>query len=361
VVGEGFLSMNANRSALEIFQNLELWSLVIECYGRLGETTKAEALAREQLALQGTPEMWCNLGDIISDDECYQKAWDLSNGRYARAMRSLGTNHAKAGRNKESIECLQLSLDINPMYPQVWLRLGVAHMQASNLDGAAKAFLRVVSQIPDDGETWNNLAAVYLRLDKKEQAFKAFEQAIKYKQESPKMWQNMMYCCLETNRWQQAIYTITRLVSMDAESLDLEALDFLIQKSVRDKENQGSLHRAMEQLVNVISVSPLSSNAQVWGLFAVFYGGIGHAESELEYRQKQCRALLNAEWKIETPKFEILADAIILLVDCLIEAGDTKSLFDAKTKLNSVIKQADNNFHDNEWYAKLVAKLALIS
>lgn len=363
VVGEGFLSMNANRSALEIFEKLELWSLVIECHGRLGQTTKAEALAREQLALNETPEMWCNLGDITSDDECYIKAWELSGKRYARAMRTLGTNHAKAGSNrtKEAIECMQLSLNINPMYPQVWLRLGVCHMQNNDLDGAARAFLRVVSQIPDDGETWNNLAAVYLRLDKKEQAFKAFEQAIKYKQESPKMWQNMMYCCLETGRWQQAIYTITRLISMDAECLDLEALDFLVQKAVRDKANHGSLHRAMEQLVTCISESPLSSNAQVWGLFALFYGGIGHGERELEYRQKQCRALLNAEWKIETPKFEILADAIILLVDCLVEAGDAKSLFDAKTKLNSVIKQADTNFHENEWHAKLAAKLASIS
>ena len=34
--------------------------------------------------------------------------------------------------------------------------------------------------------------------------------------------QNMLYCCLETKRWQQAMFTMNRLVMLEAESLDLE-------------------------------------------------------------------------------------------------------------------------------------------
>jgi len=356
IVGEGFLALNANKSALEIFQNLELWSLVIECYGRLGEAKKAEEVARAQLAIKETPEMWCNLGDILKDTECYHKAWELSGHRYARAMRTLGLKHFGKQEYAECIETLTKSLAINPMYPKAWLYLGCARMRTDDLDAAAQCFLKVVNQVPDDGETWNNLAAVYLRLDKKEEAFKAFEQAIKYLQESTKLWHNMLYCCLETERWQQGMFTISRLVLLDADCLDLDALKFLVGKAIQDRNSRGALQRAMGQLVETISASKLSSNPQVWELFAAFYNGIGDSEKTLAYLQKQNRALLAENWLLDSAKFESLAESSILLATALVESGDAKNIFGAKTSINSLVKQAENNFHANEWYAKLVAK-----
>ena len=54
---------------------------------------KAEKVIREQLAVQETPSLWCHLGDVLEKPECYQKAWELSNCRYARAQRSLGYHY----------------------------------------------------------------------------------------------------------------------------------------------------------------------------------------------------------------------------------------------------------------------------
>ena len=54
---------------------------------------KAEKVIREQLAVQETPSLWCHLGDVLGKPECYQKAWELSNCRYARAQRSLGYHY----------------------------------------------------------------------------------------------------------------------------------------------------------------------------------------------------------------------------------------------------------------------------
>jgi len=197
VVGEGFLALNANKSALEIFERLELWSLVIECHGRLGDAQKAETICREQLEANPTPEMYCNLGDILPKGEgklaAYQKSWDLSEKHYARAMRSIGQEHFQDKKYEECCTAFKLSLDISPMYPKAWLWYACAQMRLGDLDKAAQSFLRVVSQVPDDGETWNNLGAVFLRLEKKEEAFKAFEQAIKHLNEKPKVWQNLLY------------------------------------------------------------------------------------------------------------------------------------------------------------------------
>jgi len=365
IVGEGFLALNANKSALEIFERLELWSLVIECLGRLGEKKQAEEVARKQLAVKETPEMWCNLGDILKEPDmaCYKKAWELSvsqGKRYARAQRTMGMDHFQAQRMEECIECLALSLSISPMYPKAWLWLGCAHMKGDSLDKAAQAFLRVVQQVPDDGETWNNLGAVYLRLEKKEEAFKAFEQAIKHLQEKPKIWQNLLYCCLETQRWQQAMFTMLRLVKLSWENLDYDALEFLCNKAIHERENRGKLQRAMVQLVEVIAASPLSSDASIWRIFADFSAGIGDPVNELEYRQKQIRQLLSGaeEWKVDVAKFEILAEASMLLVECLVGEGSTKSVFHAKTHLSSLVKQATELYPESEGLAKMAAKQA---
>lgn len=49
------------------------------------QINKAEKIARERLKEQETAPMWAALGDITRDPSCWEKAWELSGGRYARA------------------------------------------------------------------------------------------------------------------------------------------------------------------------------------------------------------------------------------------------------------------------------------
>lgn len=46
---------------------------------------KAEKIARDRLQEKETPAMLAALGDLTQDPECWQRAWDLSGGRYAHA------------------------------------------------------------------------------------------------------------------------------------------------------------------------------------------------------------------------------------------------------------------------------------
>ena len=61
---------------------------------------------------------------------------------------------------------------------------------------------------------------------------------------------------------------------------------------------------------------------------------------------------------MEQPKFESLAEASLLLVDCLEREGSQKSLFNAKTHLTSVTKQASELFPESEGLKQMVAKHA---
>lgn len=90
-LGDRFLTMGMAASALKIFEQFELWENVITCYRIMNKQNKAEQIVRERLDVKPTPELWCLLGDLSDVPQHYFTAWELSNRRYARAMRSLGT------------------------------------------------------------------------------------------------------------------------------------------------------------------------------------------------------------------------------------------------------------------------------
>jgi tetratricopeptide (TPR) repeat protein len=78
-------------------------------------------IVKERMAVDGeTPELLCILGDVVSKNEdkiaAYQKAWDVSNGRSARAKRQLGIMAMNEGKFKEAIVHLKQALAINPQY-----------------------------------------------------------------------------------------------------------------------------------------------------------------------------------------------------------------------------------------------------
>lgn len=90
------ISLGVIRSALEIFMRLHLWESAISCHQMLEEPKKAETLILKLLETSPkSPKLHCLLGDVRSDVSLYEKAWVLSEGRYARAKRSLGVHYFK--------------------------------------------------------------------------------------------------------------------------------------------------------------------------------------------------------------------------------------------------------------------------
>jgi uncharacterized protein HemY len=106
---------------MDIFERLEYWAEVIECMQICKDFSGALKIVKERMAVDGeTPELLCILGDVVSKNEdkiaAYQKAWDVSNGRSARAKRQLGIMAMNEGKFKEAIVHLKQALAINPQY-----------------------------------------------------------------------------------------------------------------------------------------------------------------------------------------------------------------------------------------------------
>lgn len=88
-LGERYLSLGVAATALQIFEPLELWDNIIQCYQIMNKKEKGEEIVRKRLEEEPTPLLWCILGDLTDKEEYYENSWELSNHHFARAQRSL--------------------------------------------------------------------------------------------------------------------------------------------------------------------------------------------------------------------------------------------------------------------------------
>ncbi|KAH7926797.1 TPR-like protein [Leucogyrophana mollusca] len=285
-----FLSLGVVKSALEIFERLEMWEEVAKCWQSMERRDKAIAIVRD--LLEGRREeadsvilrakatstsrlsvldtarqakLWCLLGDLEPDNaiEHYERAWTISSETSGRAMRSLGGYYFTQGDFKKAIQCLQRAVKINPLLSRSWFILGCAFIREECWEGARDAFSRCVSIDDEDGESWNNLASMYLRLDgaaEKQQngephtdgdeipegtsfsnktlAFRALKQGLKYSYENWRMWSNYMIVAMDVGELSEACRAQARIIEeraakIGAESVDEEVIERLVDAVTR--------------------------------------------------------------------------------------------------------------------------------
>ncbi|KAI1371418.1 hypothetical protein F4677DRAFT_457144 [Hypoxylon crocopeplum] len=113
------------------------------------------------------PRLFCILGDIEDDPRHYQRAWEISSRRFARAQRSLGELHLRKQEWKEARDAYVLAVAVNRLSPEMWSRLGDIELRLGNFPNAAEAFQRAISTANnvsggDDARTWSNLGTALL-------------------------------------------------------------------------------------------------------------------------------------------------------------------------------------------------------
>ncbi len=130
-----YLKCSVYASALNMFQELELWDEVVSCYQLLQKPHRAEMVVREQLKKGETPYMLTSLADLTDSDELYERAWLLSNRRFARAKRTLAKRCFDRGRFAACVGHLDEALAVQPLAPQSWYLKGIACMRLDNYTG----------------------------------------------------------------------------------------------------------------------------------------------------------------------------------------------------------------------------------
>ncbi|CAL1699986.1 unnamed protein product [Somion occarium] len=295
-----FLSLGVVKSALEIFERLEMWEEAVLCWQSMERKDKAIALVRDLLegrkaeadavisrskatastrrqTLDAAREakLWCLLGDVEPEHalDHYNHAWTVSKETSGRAMRSLGGYYFARGNYAEAIPCLRRGVSINPLLGRSWFVLGCAYVREEEWDGAREAFSRCVAIDDEDGESWNNLASVYLRMgetktDGKDQipkesetgdstadetsqgipfankmlAFHALKQGLKFSYDNWRMWSNYMIVAMDVGELAEACRALGRVVEErsikdGAACVDDDVLDRLVDAVTRAPAN----------------------------------------------------------------------------------------------------------------------------
>ncbi|KAI4090266.1 MAG: hypothetical protein L6R37_007912 [Teloschistes peruensis] len=398
-----WISLGGIRTALEIYERLQMWAEVALCWAANDREDKAISIIRWQLYRGATvdatepennpivdkeetsvesltverdilptdaPRLFCILGDLEVNPSMYDRAWEVSNSRYARAQRSLGKYYFNKGDIRRSEEAYARSLKVNALNHNTWFSLGCIRLQLEDWPGAVDAFSRAIQIEDSDAETWSNLAAALLQLPSdptahsadedpavplsfddaeipsaKEDsqkhirsAFTALKRAAALKRDSHRIWSNLLNVAVKLSPppYTDIIIAQTRLIDLLAkskgeQSIDIEVLEGLVAHfiaitpgtggTLSESEGIGRKRGFESMLVELVEqrVVPLiTTSRRLYLLMAKYHLHLKRPYAALQAYEKAWRVALNRlDTASETTEgqWNEAVDATVELVD----------------------------------------------
>lgn len=321
------MSLGLLGEALKIYEHLQLWEDAINCYKLMDKLNKAESVIREQLAQKETPTLLCFLGDVTCDKTHYERAWEMSNHRNARAMRCLGYIHFREQRYDEAVECFEKSLAINYLQIPVWFTCGCASLTAEKYESAVTAFKRCVNIDYDNFEAWSNLATAYAKLKKKREAFLTVKEALKCSYENWRLWENCLVFATDCGEFDEAIRAYNRMLDLKEKFLDVQILRVLVKAVVNNMEDAGKkpAGRLLPKLLQLFGrmTAVMTVDADTWKMYAELSGTEtpehpADQEKVADHLQKAHRCLtLKSNWDRLPENCEKVAQSVLELTKVL--------------------------------------------
>uniref|UniRef100_A0A182QCR7 Uncharacterized protein n=1 Tax=Anopheles farauti TaxID=69004 RepID=A0A182QCR7_9DIPT len=232
------VSLGLVKGALEIYQQVESWERVIDCYTVL-EMRHLAANIIEQLIERNGPSvrLYCMLGDATDNVDCYRQAWELSRETSASAQRHWGNYYFVRKDYGSAIEHLRRSIEINCLQEPTLLRLGYAALQLERWEEAAHAYRLYTSFESHGFEPWNNLAKAYIKLGEKPRAHMVLQEALKCNYGSWMVWENFLLVSVDTRNIEDALNAYERLLGLKERYYDRQVLDIVVCAIVTEEKD----------------------------------------------------------------------------------------------------------------------------
>ncbi|KAI5287753.1 hypothetical protein KEM54_005767 [Ascosphaera aggregata] len=375
-----WVSVGGLRTALEIYERLQMWAEVALCYAATEREDKARMTIRRQLFQQRTrtnehrteeitsfkaggeeeelplselppdaARLFCILGDIDSEIKYYERAWDVSNHRFARAQRSIARWHlSQSPPNYLAAESAYLqSLQINRLNHQAWFALGCVQLELAKFPAAVESFTRTVQLEEEDAEAWSNLAAALMNLPEptatttsseeaalsrladdedetnleaemkknrpdpykhKREALGALRRAAKFKRDESRIWENLLTVAASIppsagTPFEEVIYAMERIIALRSakqgeKCIDVDILTTLITVLTHTEydplhaNKPGTLSRRIIKLIDESVIPCITLSSALWLLVSRVEAWRHRPAKALDAQEKSWRAVL---------------------------------------------------------------------
>ena len=438
-----WVELGGLRSALDIYERLQMWAEAALCWAATEREDKARKLIRRQLFHKAggepdisdnavddddswsglardppppdAPRLYCILGDIDQLPVMYEKAWEVSSKRYARAQRSLGRYYFAAKQYEKATVAYEQSLKANQLHQSSWFALGCALLELSQFQKASEAFSRCVQLDETDAESWSNLAAAFLKMEPEEEqqdaqggalqadedesivasglsgaqygssknkqdALRALKRAAALKQDSYRIWQNVLIVATSVSPpdYTSILAAQKRIIELRGQAdgercIDIEILDLLLNHviSLHDKYDpeQPGLPRMVVKFIDQ-SVTPLiTGSADLWRLVSRLALWRSKPSSALDAEEKAWRVVTSQPgWETESEKrWNEVVEATVRLCDSYESLGPmdrTEGMgagelvakdwkFKARTAVRGILGRGKASWEDTKGWERL--------
>mmetsp|Transcript_26509 Transcript_26509/g.50273 ORF Transcript_26509/g.50273 Transcript_26509/m.50273 type:complete len:1111 (+) Transcript_26509:114-3446(+) len=357
-LAERYAKIGIVTSAAEIFEELELWDDVVECYRVAGKESKAEEVVRARLAEKETPRMYAALGDLTKDPQYFERSLELSNGKFHDAHVALGNFYFDKGELRKSLEHFLGGLEIKPLMPTVWFRVGTISMQLSEWDTALKAFTEVVQQEPEEGDAWANVAAVHMHNRRAEEAYPALIESLKQNRNNWRVWVSKLYTCIDLKKYDEAVQTCMELINLKARRKSSDLIPTPEEKCVRaivggsmqnyhdaratsDEIALDSSKRTLTRVKQLLDKMKSSTKSEPW-LFEIsahFNEEMGWREEVFNDLMKEYRTLQSVGWEENPVKISQMTTLVKEIFSYHKTNGTKEGLLKSKLLINGVMKK----------------------
>lgn len=263
-LAEKFMSLGVLKSAVEIYERLQMSCDAALCYAAVGDEKQAEEILVKRIEENpNDARAYSILGDIRQDPALWEKSWAV--GKYINAKNSLGRYYYNPPPNSgltrdydAALKHLNDSLRRYTLNYDTWYFYGCIGLECNKMELAAEAFSRCVALDDTTATAWSNLSAAYVELGKMKEAFSCLKRAAHTdSQKNWRIWENYMIVAFKLQEWDDVLLACKQLVNINRDRVGEKAIDLPV----------------IEKLVELLVSSPYPSNGD---------------ESTLNYFQKNC-------------------------------------------------------------------------
>lgn len=309
-LAEKYMSLGVIRSAIEIYERLQLFSDAALCYAAVGEEKTAEKILIERIKTNPDDARAISiLGDIKQDPNLWLKAWEI--GRYSKAKVSLSKYYYSPPKGSGLAKNLDLSikhmfdaLTVSPLIFDNWYFYGCCGLETGQFELASEAFTRCVTLDDTSSHSWSNLATSLIKLDKLKPAFNALKKAIRSGQEkrSWKIFENYLIVAMKLNEWNDVLYATREIIDIRRDEgevvIDIDVIEKLVQillgNEYDENSRQSNFQSSCIDLICNVVPELVTTSHRLWRIVAKVELWRKRPWAALECYEKAFRVLLQS-------------------------------------------------------------------